>query len=121
MPPSVPHRIGLAGGHIGVDKQIMAAGICDGGCDEITDFGYRFAFRRADVHRHAGFLTTGGTVGVGVFLAELAGDRHFDVAAPECGEALFGDLLLQRHQTVEPTLRRVVQNLLYYGGRRVGA
>ena len=35
--PSVPHGIGLAGGHVGVGKQIMAAGVCDGGRHEIAD------------------------------------------------------------------------------------
>lgn len=65
------------------------------------DFRYRFAFRHANVHQHAGFLAAGDTVGVGVFLAEFAGDHHFDVAALECGEVLFGDPVLQRHQTVD--------------------
>ena len=95
----------------------MAAGVCDGGRDEIADFRYRFAFRHADVHQHAGFLAAGDTVGVGVLLAEFAGDHHFDVAALECGEVLFGDLLLQRHQTVEPVLHHVARNLFHCGGR----
>ena len=73
------------------------------------------------MHQHAGFLAAGDTVGVGVLLAEFAGDHHFDVAALECGEVLFGDLLLQRHQTVEPVLHHVARNLFHCGGRRAGA
>ena len=51
------------------------------------------------------------------FLPSLPVIITFDVAALECGEVLFGDLLLQRHQTVEPVLHHVARNLFHCGGR----
>ncbi len=106
---------------IGIGDEIVAPRMGDGGGHEIAYLRHRLAFGHTDMHEHAGFLAAGDTVGVGVLLAEFAGDHHFDITAFEGFEIFFGDSFLQCHESFEPVLGHVVRHLLHFGGRSAWA
>ncbi len=116
---SVADGIGLPRFRIRIGDEIVASRMGDGGGHEITHLRHRLAFRHADMHEHAGFLTSGNTMGGGILLAGCAGDHHLDVTAFESLE-FFGDVFLQRHKTFESVLHHVMRNLLHLSRRRAG-
>ena len=88
------HRVGLPLSKVRVGDEIVATGMGDGGRHEVANLRHGLALGHADMHQHAGLLTAGDSMGVGIFLALSTGDHHFNVTAFEGLQILRGDLFL---------------------------